>query len=75
IIENSKDVSFLGFKDKEKVFVGFRSYIDKLTGLGPYPGNVKSGAYFNYLGPDDSEVFFDQVIVFSNKKKDIDTIQ
>ena len=46
--------------------MGFRLYIDQNTTIGPYPGETLSKDFFGFEGPTDSEVFFDQAILFTN---------
>lgn len=65
-LPDNRDGRYYGLNDADTVFMGFRIYVDVLTSVGPYPGNVRDGQYFFEEGPEDSEVFFDQVIVFSN---------
>ncbi|MFZ4792315.1 MAG: hypothetical protein ACOYMW_15735 [Candidatus Competibacteraceae bacterium] len=65
-IPDNADGRFYGHNDGDTVFMGFRIYVDVLTTVGAYPGNVRDGAYFSEAGPPDSEVFFDQVMIFSN---------
>ncbi len=65
-IADNQDGTFTGHNNGDTVYMGFRMYVDKDTTIGPYPGNTVDGQYFTRMGPDGSEVFFDQVIVFSN---------
>jgi len=66
VIPDNQDGSFTGHNDGDTVFMGFRIYVDRLTTVGPYPGDVRDGSYFPVAGPPDSEVFFDQAILFTN---------
>jgi len=65
-IPYNADGRFYGHNDGDTVFMGFRIYVDVLTTVGAYPGTVRDSAYFSEAGPPDSEVFFDQVLIFSN---------
>lgn len=66
IIPDNQDGSYSGIDNGKTVFMGFRSYVDILTTIGPYPGNVQDGDYFSYQAEGNSEVFFDQAILFTN---------
>lgn len=68
VIPYNDEGSYEGFNNGDSVFMGFRSYVDLLTTIGPYPGDVRDGDFFDYMGPPDSEVYFDQAILFTNKK-------
>lgn len=70
VIPDNSDGRFEGFNDGDRVHLGFRSYVDLLSGVGPYPGDVRDWEFFDFNGPADSEVYFDQVIIFTNSKDD-----
>ena len=62
---NSGD--YTGLNSGDTVFMGFRNYVDPSTTVGPYPGdNVTDGRYYAYQGPSSGEVYFDQVLLFTN---------
>ncbi|MEW6078488.1 MAG: hypothetical protein AB1724_11795 [Thermodesulfobacteriota bacterium] len=65
-IPYNPDGSFTGHNNGDTVFMGFRIYVDRLTTVGPWPGDVRDGSYFSVTGPPDGEVFFDQAILFTN---------
>jgi hypothetical protein len=66
VIPYNLDGSYNGINNGVTVFMGYRLYVDVETTIGPYPGDTKDGIYFSFEGPPDSEVFFDQVILFTN---------
>ncbi len=57
---------YMGFNDGETVFMGYRMYVNPDTTIGAYPGQVRDWDFFPIEGPSDSEVFFDQTILFTN---------
>lgn len=71
-IPTNEDNSYQGFNDGDRVFMGFRIYVDNSTTVGPFPGSVTGKSYFAYPGVPDSEVFFDQAILFSNHVPDVE---
>lgn len=66
VIPYNQDGSYTGINNGVTVFMGYRNYVDVQTTIGPYPGDTKDGEFFSFDGPPDSEVFFDQAIVFTN---------
>ena len=66
VILYNQDSSYNGINNGVTVFMGYRMYVDVQTTIGPYPGDTKDGNYFSFAGPPNSEVFFDQAIVFTN---------
>jgi len=66
VILYNQDGSYNGINNGVTVFMGYRIYVDVQTTIGPYPGDTKDGNYFSFEGPPDSEVFFDQAILFTN---------
>ena len=61
---------YTGINSGDSVFMGFRSYVDTLTTVGPYPGDgVRDGTYYGSEGPASSEVYFDQVLLFTNTER------
>ncbi|MCP4289294.1 MAG: hypothetical protein GY792_33545 [Gammaproteobacteria bacterium] len=65
------DGDYRGLNAGDGVFLGFRNYVDLITTIGPYPGDVQSEEYYDLMGPPNSELYFDQVILFSNVAHDI----
>ena len=66
VIPYNLDGSYNGINNGVPVMMGFRMYVDVETTIGPYPGDTVDGNYFSFEGPSDSEVFFDQTILFTN---------
>ena len=66
VLPYNNDGSFTGFNNGDTVFMGYRMYVNLMTTIGAYPGDVRDGSYFSYIGSPDSEVFFDQAILFTN---------
>ncbi len=65
-IPYNRDGSYKGFNNGDRVFMGFRIYVDNSTTIGPFPGSARDGDFLSYPGVPDSEVFFDQAILFTN---------